>query len=120
MSLEVQIREADTHLSIKAVGQYSLADLYDLFDRIEEESEKRDARGVILDITEVAGTIPQMDMYLLGIQCCRVLRLTIRIAIVSLNGQVNKFFENVTRNRGLQMAVVPNHCAAITWVTQVH
>ena len=41
MSLEVQIHEVDTHLSIKAAGQYSLANLRDLFDRVKKESENR-------------------------------------------------------------------------------
>jgi len=116
MSLEVQVHEADTHLSIKALGQYSLANLYDLLDKVKEESEKRGAQPVILDITEVAGTIPIFDMYLLGVQCIRVFNPAVRIAIVSPDGEANRFLENVTRNRGLQIAVVANHCAAIKWV----
>ncbi|HMD86906.1 MAG TPA: hypothetical protein VKO18_19630 [Terriglobia bacterium] len=118
MSLEVQIQEADTHFSIKAVGQYSLANLYDLFDRLKEESEKRGAQAVILDITEVAGTIPTVDMYMLGVYCYRVLKSWVRIAIIFPDGGANKFLENVTRNRGLQVAVVPDHGAATKWVNR--
>ena len=123
MSLKVEIQEVDTPLSIKAVGitavgQYSLSDLFDLFDSVKEESEKRGAQGVILDITAVAGTIPCMDMYLLSVHCCRVLKMAVRVAIVSPDGEANNFFENVTRNRGLQIAIVPNRFAAIKWVNQ--
>jgi hypothetical protein len=118
MSLEVQILGVDAPLSIKAVGPYSLAGLYDLFDRVKEESEKRGAQAVIIDISEVAGTIPITDMYMLGVYCYRVLKSSIRIAIIFPDGGANKFLENVTRNRGLRVAVVPNYGAATKWVNR--
>jgi hypothetical protein len=117
MSLEVWVHQVNGHLSIKAVGPYSLVDLRDLFARAQEESEKLAEREVILDVTEVAGTIPVMDMHVLGEHCSRVWKLQFRIAIVSPDGGLNKFFENVARNRGIQVAVVPNQGAAIAWLT---
>lgn len=116
VSLDVQISEVDTHLSIKAVGQYSLPDLFDLFDRVKEETEKRATQGVILDVTEVAGTISVLDSLALGEHFSRVWRLASRIAVVSAKGGVDKFFENVAWNRGVPIVVVPNHCAAVAWV----
>ena len=114
--MEVQIHKVDTHLSIKAVGEYSLANLYDLFDKAKEETEKRGAQGVILDITEVAGTIPAMHMYLLGVQCCRVLSSENRIALLCPDGEADKFLENVPQSRGLHIKVVQNHSDALKWV----
>ncbi len=116
MSLEVEIHEVDAHLSIKAVGQYSLANLRDLFDRVKEESEKRAEKRVILDVTEVAGTVPIIDMHDLGLHCSRVWNVAFRIAIVSAVGGVNKFFESVAWNRGVQIAVVPDQSAALEWI----
>ena len=116
MSLEVQIHEVDTHLSIKAAGQYSLANMYDLFARAKIESVKHAYRGIILDVTEVAGPIPIMDMHVLGESCSRIWNLRLRVAIVSAEGGLNKFFENVARNRGAQIAVVPNQGTAVEWV----
>jgi hypothetical protein len=120
VSLELQICEGDTHLSIKAVGQYSLAALYDLIDRVKEETEKRALQGVILDVTEVTGTVPVLDSLALGEHFSRVWRLPFRIAIVSSQGGVDKFFENVAWNRGVPIVVVPNHIAAIAWVNWEH
>jgi|SRR5271157_1122567 len=116
MSLEIQIHEVDTHLSIKAVGQYSLANLHDLFDRVKKESENRANPRVILDVSGVAGAIPVLDMLVLGEHCARFWRPSLRAAIVSPVGGLNRFFENVARNRGVQIAVVPNQGAAIEWV----
>ncbi len=116
MSLEVQIHEGETHLSIKAVGQYSLANLHDLFDRVGKESENRAKQRIILDVTEVAGAIPVLDMLKLGEHCARFWEQALKVAIISPVGGLNMFFENVAWNRGVQIAVVPNQGAAIEWV----
>ena len=116
MSLEVQIHEGDTHMLIKAVGQYSLANLHDLFDRVKKESENRANQRVILDVTEVAGTIPILDMMVLGEHCARFWKQALKVAIVSPVGGFNRFFENVARNRGVQIAVVSNQAAAVEWL----
>jgi hypothetical protein len=116
MALEVQVDKVDTHLSIKAAGQYTLTNLYDLFDRVKAESLDRADRGVILDVTEVAGAIPILDMHVLGEHCSRVWKPPFRIAVISPEGGLDKFFENVVWNRGIQIAVVPTYCAAVKWV----
>jgi hypothetical protein len=116
MSLELQIHEGKTHMSIKVVGQYSLADLHDLFDRVRKESENRANQRVVLDLTEVAGPIPILDMLVLGEHCARFWKPAFKVAIASPVGGLNNFFENVARNRGVQIAVVPNQGAAIEWL----
>jgi len=116
MSLEVQIREGERHLLIKAVGQYSLADLSDLFDRVKKESEDRANQRVILDVTEVAGTIPLLDMLVLGEHCDRFWNHALKVAILYPVGGLDKFFENVAQNRGVQIALVLNQDAAIEWL----
>ena len=116
MSLELQIHAAGPRLSIKAVGPYSLANLQELFDRVKEEGEKCGCRRVILDLTGVTGDIPVIDMLVLGEHCARVWKSALNIAIVSPEGGLDKFFENVGQNRGVQLAVVPNQAAAVKWL----
>ena len=116
MDLKVQIFEANSHLVITAVGQYTLIDILALFDTVKEESEKRAESKVILDITEIVGAIPFMDMLGLGEHCSKCWKQPLRVAIVSRAGGLNDFFEIVARNRGVQLAVVPNHQAAIEWL----
>lgn len=116
MSLDVQIHEVDTHLSIKATGQYSLTNLRALIDRVKEESEYRSKRRAILDVTDVAGTVPVVDTHVLGEHCCRIWKLTVRIAIVSPVGGLNKFFEHVARNKRVQITTVSNQDEAIEWL----
>jgi hypothetical protein len=116
MSLNVQVHEAETHLSIKAAGPYSFENLYTLFDRANDESEKRAKQRIILDVTEIAGIVSTLDMHRLGTHFCGVWNRAVRIAIVSPVGGLNKFFESILWIRGVQVAVVPSRCAAFEWV----
>ena len=116
MCWDVQILEVNSHLSVKAVGRYSRANLSDLFDTVRVESEKHDGWGVVLDVTQVAGTIPLMDMFVLGEHCSKVWNPLFRIAIVPPEEWVYKFFENVARNRGAQITIVANQDAALEWL----
>lgn len=118
MGLDVQVQEADTHLEIEAEGRYSFAELSGLFDRVKAESENCARQNVVLDVTKIAGTIPLMDMFALGEHCAKVWKAPFRIAIVFPEGGVYNFFENVARNRGVQVAVVPNHGAAVKWLAK--
>ncbi len=40
MNLEVQVQEVNNYLSLSAEGQYSLAGLFGLCDRVKAESDK--------------------------------------------------------------------------------
>ena len=114
--MEVQVNKVGHQLSIKATGEYSLFSLHTLFDRVKEESEKFGCGKVKLDLIEVAGTIPVLDMLALGEHCARFWKQPFRIAILSPDGGLDKFFENVAWNRGVSVAVVPNEAAAIDWL----
>jgi hypothetical protein len=116
MGLEVQIHEVNAHLSIKAAGTYSLPNLYELFAKVKEETENRADRGVILDITEVEGAISVLDMLVLGEYSSKYWKQGFKVAIVTPASGLNKFFENVARNRGVQLAVVSNESMAMAWL----
>jgi hypothetical protein len=114
--LEVQISQVKHQLIIKAVGQYSLTGLRALIDRVKEEGDKRGEGRVILDVTEVAGTVPVVELHLLGEHVSRFWKEPFRAAIISPKGGLNQFFEYVARKRGARIAVVPDQDAAIEWV----
>ena len=116
MGFDVEIYEAGSYLLIKAAGQYSLVDLTGLFDRAGQEAEKRDYSEVLLDLSAVAGSIPVLDMLVVGEHCARVWKRTRKLAIVSRNGGLDKFFEDVSVNRGVVLAVLPNQSAALEWL----
>ena len=116
MSLNIQIKEVNSHLLVKAAGHYTLPDLHGLFQRAKAESEHRSNIGVILDVSEVAGSIPLLDMLVLGEYCSRSWKQAFKTAVVSSAGGLNQFFEDVASHRGAQIAVVPNQNAAWEWL----
>jgi hypothetical protein len=116
MSLEVQVQEVNSYLLIKGEGRYSLVGLTDLVDRVKAEREKRTHQGVILDVSKIAGTIPLMDMFVLGVHCAKVWGPSFRIALISPDVGIFNFFENVARNRGVQITIVPNQGSALEWL----
>jgi MFS superfamily sulfate permease-like transporter len=116
MSLEMQVQEVNGYLSLRAEGRYSFANLSGLFDRVKAESEKRAHHGVILDISKIAGIIPLVDMFRLAEQCSEIWKRSFRIALISPEVGAFNFFEDVARNRGAQLKVVPDQKAAIEWL----
>jgi len=116
MALEIQIKEGDTHLSMKAAGPYHPAEVADFLDRANQEAEIRGYRKILLDVSEVAGSVPIADVLVLGEHCARYRERGYRIAIVSREGGIGRFFESIARNRGLILAVVPNQALALEWL----
>lgn len=116
MSLEVEVLDFDSYLSIKAVGTYSLRGMSNLFDGVKAEAEKRNCHAAVLNVSEVSGTIPIMDMFMLGEHCSKVWKPPLRIAVVPAESWIYKFFENVARNRGVLIAVVPDQAAGNRWL----
>jgi hypothetical protein len=116
MSLKVQVQEVNSHLLIRAEGQYSLAGLSGLLDTVQAESDERSHQAVILDVSRIAGTIPLLDMFVLGEYCATVWKQSFRIALISPEMGIYRFFENVAKNRGVQIAVVSNQDAAMEWL----
>jgi hypothetical protein len=113
MGLKIQIEEADTHPFMKAVGQYDQADLSRLLDQAKEEAQRRGFRRVLLDLSQVAGTVPVFDMFVLAEHFVRIWSRATKIAIVSREGAIDKFFENVACNRGYPAMVVSNQEAGL-------
>jgi hypothetical protein len=116
MGSQVEIYDAGSYLLMKAASQYSLVNLTDLLDRAAQEAEKRDYGEVLLDLSAVAGSVPVLDMLVIGEHCARVWTRTRKLAIVSAKGGLERFFEDVCVNRGVVLAVFPDQAAALAWL----
>ena len=118
MGLSVRIDDVSDYVAIKAAGPYSLTDLSALFDRLKEEAEKHNYRQALVDISEVQGSIPVLEMHTLAEHCSKVVGPGIRIAIVWQKGNIASFFENVARNRGSLVVVLGTQDAALEWLNR--
>jgi len=120
MGSDLRIKQQDGYLFIGVVGEYSLMDSRDLIHRVKEESKNSGYQNVLLDTTGLAGSIPHLDMFELGVHCAEVWKAAFRVAIISRAGGINKFFEDVARNRGVRVLVVAKEDAAIQWLDGHH
>jgi len=116
MGLDVRIKQENGYLFIGVVGEYGLMDSRDLIHRVKEESKNSGYQNVLLDTTGLAGAIPHLDLFELGVHCAEVWKAAFRVAIISRAGGINKFFEDVAGNRGVRVLVVANADAAIQWL----
>jgi len=114
--LELQVKEEDTHLSITAIGPYTQSALRAFLDGAKAEAEKRGARRVLLDLSQVSGAVSVVDMLVLAEHFMRIWCRSTKTAMVSWEGGIDTFFENVAYNRGYLAAVVPNRQAGIEWL----
>lgn len=106
MAFDVQVHEKDLCFSVIAKGDYTFGDFCALAETASREAKTRGHRDVLLDVKEVAGKVPVTEMFELGEYCSKVWRGGLRVVIVSRDGGLDNFFENVAWNRGLQVAVV--------------
>ncbi|HME01083.1 MAG TPA: hypothetical protein VKM93_27695 [Terriglobia bacterium] len=116
MGVDVQIKQEKGYLFVGVVGEYGRMDSCDLIHRVKEESKNSGYQNVLLDTTGLAGPIPHLDMFELGVHCAEVWKAAFRIAIISRAGGINKFFEDVARNRGVRVLVAANQDEAIHWL----
>jgi hypothetical protein len=70
----------------------------------------------LLDLSQVAGTVPVFDMFVLAEHFVRIWNRATKIAIVSWEGGIDRFFENVACNRGYRAMVVPNQETGLEWL----
>jgi hypothetical protein len=116
MGLDLRIKQENGYLFIGIIGEYSLMESRDLIHRVKEESKNSGYQNVLLDTTGLAGSIPHLDMFELGVHCAEVWKAAFRVAIISRAGGINKLFEDVAANRGARVLVVANEGAAIQWL----
>ena len=115
MSLKVLINQESNYLLFKVQGEYSLDAFKSLFSKIHEESMEKGYKNILVDISEVSGTMGGMDSYTLGETASRIWG-NLKIAFVYRGEQINKFFENVVVNRGVQTIIVQDVNLALEWL----
>ncbi len=116
MSLKVLINQEASYLLLKVQGEYSLEALESLFSQIREESIEKGYKNILVDISGVSGTMGDMDSFSLGKMASRTWG-GLRVALVYRGAQINKFFEDVAFNRGVQTIVVQDINLALEWLT---
>ena len=106
------------YLKAEASGPYSRSQFFTLAEAVAREADAAGQGRVLVDIRQVAGDIPFIDRYDLGVHCAGVLRSLHGLAVVCRAELITGLFENVTVNRGLNASVQADADAALAWLLQ--
>jgi hypothetical protein len=121
MGLRASFEDRGSYLLCQFAGRFELADRLELTREIRAYCTEHGHRRVLVDVRESQGTLGPLDRYQHAIEMARPGSLGVRTAVVARPDQVfpDRFWETVTRNRGLVTRVVTDMEEAIVWLAQV-
>jgi len=118
MPIEHVFEAAPGYLAVRIAGPYSLRELQGTIVAIGAEAERGGHARALIDTTGMQGDMPDMDRFENGALAAERLASLDRVAILMGEKQrVNHFFEDVARNRGLEVRVLQDRGEALAWIT---
>ena len=116
MSLTTTVQLRDQYIHIVVAGYYVAGSYLQLGDVVAQESERHQCNKVVLDLSNVTGTISNMDRFAAGVYASQIWKASLRTAVVVRPEEIDSFFENTAYNRGVQTVVVTTVGEANSWL----
>ena len=112
----VEVRE--TYLYVKGKGTFSVDGALRGFQNLVEISIKHKRQHILADLCDVSGDENVLSLYEVGVQMPKYWKGIRSLAILNRPEQIlpDRFWQNVTRNQGLNTAVFDNLPEAVTWL----
>jgi hypothetical protein len=114
--VHVEVRE--TYLFVKGKGVFSIEGALRGFKELVELSNKHNRTKILADLCDVSGDDNVLSLYEVGVQMPKLWKGTRCLAIFNRPEQIlpDRFWQNVTRNQGLNTGVFDNLPEAIAWI----
>lgn len=117
MATTWKIEVTDAYVYVQMQGTYAgTDDALAGMESIVEQCRKAQRWRVLIDVTGLSGSIPQLDRFLLGKRAARIWGQRLRVAIYTQTKETNRFFENVATNEGANVQVFRDRSAAEAWL----
>jgi len=116
MGLEIEVKKNKDYLELIFKGIFDLQYLKDIVDAIKDAQEKYNATKILVDVSGLSGELVELDRFRAGEYAADVLSRNVRFAMLADDVRINKFFENVATNRGLNVIVVSDRQSALDWL----
>jgi hypothetical protein len=117
MATTWQMDVTEAFVYVRVLGTYAGADdTLAGMSTIAEQCRAAQCWRVLLDLTSMIGSIPQLDRFLLGTRAARIWGQRLRVAILARPQEINHFFENVATNNGANVRVFADREAAQAWL----
>lgn len=114
----IQIEARETYLYVKGRGTFSVNAALRGFQRIVALSKELNRTRVLADLCEVTDDHNVLALYEVGVQMPRYWKGIRCLAILNRPEQIlpDRFWQNVTRNQGLNTGVFDDLDEAVAWL----
>ena len=119
MSVEIEVVENKDFFEFIVKGTLDLPSLKETVNALKDAQEKYNATRILVNAIGLSGELGELDRYSIGKYAAGELSRNVKFAMLAEDRLVNKFFENVAFNRGLNLIVVDNRQAALDWLLEV-
>jgi hypothetical protein len=116
---DLEFLDRDGYLDVRALGDYTLAQMKSQLERAVEEARTRKAGGLLFDITAIQGYRPTTaERFQIGSHIADLIREFPRFACLANVDQIDRqnFTARVATNRGQPAPVFNDRKDAVAWV----
>ena len=113
---EIEIIEEAGILRFALKGPGTHAHLLRAVSAIIKETQSRDIWQVLCDATAVTAPAGAFEKFEAGVELARGADRRLKMAVLARVVDIDYIFENVTRNRGVSVAVFKDESAALQWL----
>lgn len=116
----LKITKAEGYLRITFSGHFSPASAKYCARAMLAASTREDCNKILFDCTPMTGDMTAVDRFEVAEYSAMVLPHALKIAVLGRKDQIlpDNFFENVSRNRGLNLVVFSDMNHAIKWLLE--
>ena len=119
MSVQVEIVKKRDYLLVTVSGTFSPELSMESIDAMVTAAKKEDCKKILLDCRPMGGEIGVLERFDTGRYGALTIPRTFKIALLARKEQVSpdKFFQTVSRNRGVNLTVFTENDEALGWLT---
>ncbi len=117
MSFKVTTIEEESYLEVILEGKYSFERFLESGQTAAEEARARNKRKLLIDLTQLKGSIPELDKAELGSHSKPHFG-DLKVAFLDTPEQNMRFAENVSVNRGANIRSFQDRAEALEWLLQ--
>jgi hypothetical protein len=116
VGFKIKINHKNDHTIITTSGDYTYEGLCEFIETAAKEIKKNAWKNLCVDIINVVGMIPGEDRFNLGVFTSQRLTAPVSIAVIYRESEINKLFEHVDWDEGVQVTVVASIGEALDWL----
>lgn len=116
MNLEANLVHEDGYVLIEFSGEYNRQEMEKLILGLYSRVKQTKCDNVLVDVSMLPGSIPNVDRFYLGTYYAREIGLNLKTAIVNRKDEITGLFEDTVVNRSGNVCVFAGKSEALAWL----